>query len=148
MSTSNVSEPIATLDGLNEVIEFTFVRNYFANFAFNFDLGNSLTLHPSFLLKSDLVETQIEISTIARFNDNIFGGASFRGYNSNSFDAVVLLAGYKLSENLTLAYAYDITISGLSEVSRGSHEVLLNYNLNKAFGKGKLPKIIYNPRFL
>jgi hypothetical protein len=100
------------------------------------------------LLKSDLVETQIEFSTIARYNDNIFGGVSFRGYNSNSFDAVVILAGYKLNENLTLSYAYDITLSGLSEVSRGSHEIMLNYNLNKNIGKGRLPKIIYNPRFL
>ncbi len=148
ISTSNISEPVAQLDGANAVTEITFVRNYFANFAANFEIGNALILQPSLLLKSDLIETQIEISAIARYSDNIFGGASFRGYNSNSFDAVVLIAGYKLSENLTLAYAYDITISDLSQVSRGSHEVMLNYNLNKAFGKGRLPKIIYNPRFL
>jgi hypothetical protein len=39
-------------------------------------------------------------------------------------------------------------MSGLQEVTDGSHEVMLNFNLNKPIGKGKPPKIIYNPRFL
>ena len=90
----------------------------------------------------------MEISTIVTYNDNIFGGASFRGYNSNSTDAVVIIAGYKLNERVTLAYSYDITLSELNRVSQGSHEIMLNYNLNKDIGKGRLPKIIYNPRFL
>jgi len=147
LASSNIIEPSAKLEAAN-LVEITYVRNYFANLAGNFEIGRNITLHPSLLLKSDLIETQIEISTIVKYNDNIFGGASFRGYNSNSFDAVVLLAGYNLSENLSIAYAYDITLSGLSAVSRGSHEIMLNYNLNKDIGKGKLPKIIYNPRFL
>ncbi|MFT5167656.1 MAG: type IX secretion system PorP/SprF family membrane protein [Saprospiraceae bacterium] len=147
LASSNIAEPKTSLEGFS-LAEITYVRNYFANLAFNFEVGRNFTLQPSVLLKSDLVETQIEFSTIARYNDNIFGGVSFRGYNSNSFDAVVILAGYKLNENLTLSYAYDITLSGLSEVSRGSHEIMLNYNLNKNIGKGRLPKIIYNPRFL
>lgn len=148
LASSNIAEPTVNIEGTTNVAEITYVRNYFANLAINFEIGRNFTLHPSLLLKSDLIETQIEISAIGRYSDNIFGGASFRGYNSNSFDAVVLLAGYKLSENLTLAYAYDITLSGLSDVSRGSHEIMLNYNLNKDIGKGKLPKVIYNPRFL
>ncbi len=148
MSSSNVTEPKASLEGTTETIDITYVRNYFFNFATNFEIGRSFIVEPSLLLKSDLIETQIEFSTIMTFNDNIFGGASFRGYNSNSNDAVVLLAGYKLNENITLAYAYDITLSGLANVSRGSHEIMLNYNLNKDIGKGKLPKVIYNPRFL
>lgn len=148
LASSNIAEPTADIEGTTNVAKITYVRNYFVNLATSLELGRNIILQPSILMKSDLIETQVEISTIVRYNDNIFGGASFRGYNSNSFDAVVLLAGYKLSENMTLAYSYDITLSGLSEVSRGSHEIMLNYNLNKNIGKGKLPKIIYNPRYL
>jgi hypothetical protein len=111
-------------------------------------LGKSISIEPSVFLKSDLIQTQIEFSTLVNYNDNIFGGVSIRGYNSNSIDAVVILAGYKLSERVTLAYSYDLTLSGLKHVSNGSHEVLINYNLNRPIGKGILPKIIYNPRFL
>ena len=58
------------------------------------------------------------------------------------------MGGFKLSEKITLAYAYDLTLSELSQVSNGSHEIMINYNLGKALGKGKPPRIIYNPRNL
>jgi hypothetical protein len=59
-----------------------------------------------------------------------------------------MMAGMKVTQNVTIAYAYDLPISGLSATNLGSHEIMLNYNLNKVFGAGVPPKIIYNPRFL
>jgi len=100
------------------------------------------------MLKSDLQETQVEISTLVKYNDNIFGGASFRGYNNNTIDAAAFLAGIKLSEKITLAYSYDLTLSSYNSVSTGSHEILINYNLNRKIGAGIPPRIIHNPRFL
>ena len=147
VSANNLLEPNAVLNA-EELINIKFIRNYFFNLAYTFEISRSLAIQPSFFAKSDLVQTQLEFSAIVKYNDNIFGGASFRGYNANSIDAVIFLAGYKLNENFTLAYSYDLTLSGLSNVSKGSHEILLNYNLNKIIGKGVPPKIIYNPRFL
>ena len=147
VAANNLIEPTATLSA-EDLVNIKFIRNYFFNFAYSFEIGRDLTIQPSVFAKSDLIQTQLEFSAIVRYNDNIFGGASFRGYNTNSIDAVVFLAGYKLNENFTLAYSYDLTLSGLSDVSKGSHEILLNYNLNKLIGKGIPPKIIYNPRFL
>ncbi len=147
LSANNLIEPIATLEA-EELINIKFIRNYFFIFVYSFEISRNLTLHPSFFAKSDLIQTQLEFSTIVKYNDNIFGGASFRGYNANSIDAVIFIVGYKLNEKVTLAYSYDLTLSGLSDVSKGSHEILLNYNLNKLIGKGTPPKIIYNPRFL
>ncbi len=123
-------------------------RSYIFNLGFHFDLSNSLSLHPSALVRSDAVQTQTDFSVIVKYNDNIFGGAAFRGYNAKTADAVVLIAGMRLSEKLNLAYAYDLTLSELNTVSNGSHEISLNYNLGKPFGKGRPPKIIYNPRSL
>lgn len=123
-------------------------RSYILNLAYNLNIGSSFTIYPSILIKSDIGQTQVDFSTLVKYNDNIFGGASFRGYNANSIDAVVFIAGLKVSEKLTLAYAYDMTLSSLNLVSTGSHEIMLNYNLNKIIGRGIPPKIIYNPRFL
>jgi type IX secretion system PorP/SprF family membrane protein len=147
VSANNLIEPTATLNA-EELVNIKFIRNYFFSFAYSFEISRDLTIQPSFFAKSDLVQTQLELSTIVKYSDNIFGGASFRGYNSNSIDAVIFIAGYKLNEKVTLAYSYDLTLSGLNSVSKGSHEILLNYNLNKLIGKGTPPKIIYNPRFL
>lgn len=147
LATSHLNEPFTTFEA-QESVDIQYIRNYFFNFAIDFELSRSLSIEPSMLLKSDLIQTQIEFSALIKYNDNIFGGASFRGYNANSIDAVAILAGYKINERVTLAYSYDLTLSGLKRVSNGSHELMINYNLNKPIGKGIPPNIIYNPRFL
>jgi len=148
ISVTNITESeIPLTDGIIGA-NISLNRNYFLTFASNLEIGNVFTLHPSLLIKSDFIEHQIELSALLRHNDNIFGGASFRGYNANTVDAVILIAGFKLSEKITIAYSYDLTLSALQSVSSGSHEIMLNYNLNKAIGAGIPPAIIYNPRFL
>jgi len=146
-SAVNLVEPNVSL-ALNTNVNIQLKRHYFLNMAYNWEVGNFLSVQPSFILKSDLQETQMEISTIVEYNDNIFGGMSFRGYNKNTIDAAAFLAGIKLSEKITLAYSYDLTLSSYNSVSTGSHEILINYNLNKKIGAGIPPKIIHNPRFL
>jgi hypothetical protein len=107
-----------------------------------------MSLHPSFLLKTDLIKFQPEIGAIFKYQDNFFGGLTFRGYSKNTKDAVVLIAGLKLNKNFILAYSYDISVSKLTTYNSGSHEVILNYNLNRPIGKEIPAKVIYNPRFL
>lgn len=123
------------------------ISHYNGSLAYSFVVNDDLTLRPSFLVKTDIAETQTEISLLARWRENIFAGASFRGFSKNAKDAAVLLAGVKLNEKTTLAYAFDIPLSALNVANRGSHELLIRYNLNKQIGVGKLPPIIYNPRF-
>ncbi len=130
------------------VTKFQFLRNYFAIFAYNLEVSDNLALKPSVYFKSDLTEHQLDFSIIGRYNGNIFGGVSFRGYSQNTLDSVVFTAGLKVSEKVTVAYAYDLTLSNLSSVSNGSHELMFNYNLNKKLGGAVPSKIIYNPRFL
>jgi type IX secretion system PorP/SprF family membrane protein len=145
LSTRHINEPAVAL---NDNVSVQLKRAYFFSAGANFDLGGSLTFHPSLLVQSDADQTQTDLAAIFRYNDNISGGASLRGYNSNSLDAVAFIVGFKLSENISMAYAYDLTLSALNQVSNGSHEIMLNYNLNKRIGTGRPPKIIYNPRSL
>ena len=144
LAVRNLSEPTVDLDAISLQLK----RAFFFNAGGHFDLGGSLSLHPALLIRSDLAQTQTDVAAIFRYNDNIFGGASFRGYNSDNIDAVAFIAGFRLNENITLAYAYDLTLSTLNQVSNGSHEVMINYNLNQRLGTGRPPKVIYNPRTL
>ena len=151
LSAMNLTEQVVGLTKQEvdlTVTSFKPERTYFFYTGYNFDISQNLTLNPSTLVKSTISQTQIDFSVIVKYNDNIFLGASFRGYNSENIDAVVLIAGFKLSEKITLTYAYDLSLSRLNTVNNGSHEILINYNLGKPIGKGKPPKIIYNPRFL
>ena len=123
----------------------THVNGYFQ---YNFTINEEIELMQSILLKTDLNQIQSDISSLFKINGNIFGGISMRGYSSRSLDALVLIAGMKISDHYTLSYSYDIGLSGLRRGHEGTHEILLNYNLRKLIGTGQPPKIIYNPRYL
>ncbi len=144
LSARNLTEQEVEFNGFSLLQQ----RTFFFNGGARFDLNTTLSLHPSVFVRSDLNELQTDVSVLLRFNGNIFGGASFRGYKSDSIDAVAMLAGFKLSEKITLAYAYDLTLSDINLAGNGSHEIMLTYNLNKQIGKGRLPNVIYNPRSL
>ena len=145
ISALNLSESMIDLDGN---IKFQLQRSYYLNLGYSLDIGKKVVLLPSVLMKTTFLQTQLDFSALFRYNDNIFAGGSFRGYNSETIDGVAIIGGFKLNEKITIAYAYDLTLSELSKVSNGSHEIMLNYNLGKVIGKGKPPHIIYNPRNL
>ena len=146
ISVNNLTEPKLKLQGQQE-INVLLKRNFFGHLGMHFNLFKNISIHPSVLVKSDAIETQMDFSTIIHYNDNIFLGATFRGYSKNSQDAIAGIGGIKLNPKLLLAYSYDFTLSALKTVNKGTHEIVLQYNLGKDFGKGKLPPIIYNPRF-
>jgi hypothetical protein len=123
-------------------------RHYLMTATYAFNAGENVLVQPSVLVKSDITKTQTDISCLVRYRENIFAGTSFRGIGTKSKDALVLFGGFKLNERTILAYSFDIPLSALNSVNRGSHEILLRYDLNKTIGAGKLPPVIYNPRFL
>ena len=123
------------------------VQHFLGAVSYSFALGQNFMINPALLLKTDITETQMEISAIIHWRKNIFAGTSFRGMSSSARDAFVVLGGLNLNERTTLAYSFDIPMSALQVANRGSHELLLRYELNKPIGTGKLPPVIYNPRF-
>lgn len=74
------------------------------------------------LLKSEFNFTSVDVN--ARYMVDKFGYAGLTFRNS---DAVSILLGYMPIPNFTVGYSYDITTNKLSNVSRGSHEILLRY---------------------
>ena len=106
-----------------------------------------LILHPSILVKTNLRSYQTDLSCIAK-SGNVFGGLSLRGYNSQSLDAVVIIAGIEFNRNYTLSYSYDLGLNEIGSFSGGSHEINIKYSLNRLLGVGLPPEIIYNPRYL
>jgi len=138
----NITEPTVDLTTLS--LQTRRDVNFIATA--EFDMNSSIRLRPSVAVMSDLDQLQTNVGFLVEYNDNIFGGASFRGYDANTSDAVSIIGGFRLSEQVRLAYAYDLTLSELQQVSNGSHEIMLRYSLDKDIGRGRPPRIIYNPR--
>lgn len=143
LSILNVAEGVKVLDGLN----VRSGRSYYLYLANTFEVGRKMELTPSILLKSILSQSQLDAGVKVSYDDNIVFGASFRGYNSMSIDAVVPFFGYYFGDRVSVYYSYDIGVSALKTVHGGSHELFIRYDLGKAVWKGKLPPIIYNQRY-
>lgn len=141
-SVQHLNAPILTLNDIDWLLK----RQYNVFLRAQLDVFGAWQLRPSVLLRSDGVQTQADFSALLRHENTIFFGVSFRGYNENSSDAVIMMAGLNVSPNITLAYAYDLTVSSLRSAQSGSHEILLQYNLGKPIGQGTPPPIIYFPR--
>lgn len=144
LAVQNVNAGSASQDGAI----LSLARHYYLSAGGHFNLNSSVSLHPSLSVRSDLNEFQTYLSLLANYNGNIIAGAAFRGYSVNSIDALALIGGVTLNDKFRIAYAYDLGLSKLRNVHSGAHEIQITYNLEKLIGKGRLPKIIYNPRFL
>lgn len=117
-------------------------RHYFLMGGYNVDLGNGLIVTPAAMIKTDLVATQVDLNVTAAYNNQLWGGVSYR-----VDDALAIMAGYALNESIRATYSYDLTMSTLRTASSGSHEIVVSYCFNieiKAKEKGSYR----NPIFL
>lgn len=105
----------------------------------------SVKLRPSMMIMLNAQEIQLTSSVIADFG-NILVGLGLRGFDRNSLEGLNFILGMHINKNIRLSYSYDYGLNSLQDYSEGSHELLLNYNLQKLIGLGLPPKIIYNPR--
>ena len=63
--------------------------------------------------------------------DNIFwGGIGYRGQ-----DALIGIAGLRLSDSFLVSYSYDYSLSAFSGEQTGTHEIILSYRFD--FGNQK-----------
>ena len=121
--------------------EFKLRRHHYLILGWQYEVRSDLVLHPSLYIKTDQVSTQMDFNLNAKYGENLWGGMTYR-----LDDALVLIAGYNINENLKFGYAYDITTSDLKSESSGSHEILLRYSF-KMRPAAKLPTHYRNIRY-
>jgi type IX secretion system PorP/SprF family membrane protein len=127
-------------------LSYRLFPEYHAYLRANLDVLRSWRVSPMVHAYAAGPQVQVSAGAIARYDENIFVGAAYRGYSGPTADAVVLMGGLNLSDKISVAYAYDLSVSGLRSVQDGSHEITLKYNLRQRIGAGVPPPIIYNPR--
>lgn len=98
---------------------------------------------PSMLFKTDFTAFMIEVSTLLQYNNQYWGGVSYR-YG----DAVGILAGINIGNGLSIGYSYDLPVSQIIKASWGSHEVLFSYEIMVQTGANSRRKKYKNIRIL
>lgn len=116
-----------------ERINFYFITGYV------FDLNGNLKFKPALLTKVvGGAPLQVDMSANFMFNDKFTFGAAYR------WDAAVsAMAGFQISDQFLIGLAYDreTTDLGGTQFNDGSFEVLLRYELVRAFQR------LVSPRF-
>ncbi|MGB3587385.1 MAG: type IX secretion system membrane protein PorP/SprF [Tunicatimonas sp.] len=100
-------------------------RYYFLTAGRVFTLNPLVKVLPSVLLRvQEGNATTAEVGANLILNDILTVGASYR-----SEDALVGIMKLEVSENISVGYSYDHTLSDIGTYSNGSHEFMLNYRI-------------------
>ena len=100
-------------------------RFYYFTAGVVFDASSLIKLSPGVLVRyQENVPVGWDLNATVIFEDIAYVGASYR-----SGDAVVFIAQFILNENFRVGYAYDAITSPLTQYTKGSHEIMINYRI-------------------
>ncbi len=126
--------------------DYKVARHYYVMAGYTFDAGSQFKITPSVLAKSDASSTQVDINILAKWNNMVFVGASYR-----LTDAIPVMAGLEWpmknqKSTLKFGYSYDVTLSAIKNHSNGTHEIMLGFC--QKFAKPEKKQGHMNVRFL
>jgi len=112
-------------------------RHFFAMAGVIVPVNKNFQLKPAILAKYEFNSPlELDLNVMAIFNQKFWFGGTYR--TNDSFD---LITQYHMSNNLRIGYSYDFTLTKLSRVNSGSHEIMIGFDFNKK------KRGIYNPRY-
>ncbi|MEX0968720.1 MAG: type IX secretion system membrane protein PorP/SprF [Bacteroidia bacterium] len=100
--------------------DYRLIRSFYLSGGYNFRTGGRLDIQPNILLKRQ-GSLQADINVNLLLDQRYWGGLNYR-----SSDAISLLLGMYINDNLRAGYSYDITTSELIQFA-GTHEIFVNY---------------------
>jgi type IX secretion system PorP/SprF family membrane protein len=134
------------IKGLSNSFTYNHDRNLIIGGGYNFTISKNFSVQPSLLLRTNFQKVQGDISALFTVYKFFFTGIAFRGYSSESVDAISFFIGGAI-KGVKIMYSYDAGISNLRRFNTGSHEITVNYympfKINKLEGK-----YYHNSRYL
>ena len=111
-----------------------FYRHYFFTSGFVTELNENFSVRPSLMLKYVKAAPMVyEINTSVIYHDKLYIGAGFRtskrikisGYDNSVLSTIE----YDISRSFRLGYSYDFCINRTGSYTKGSHEIILGWDL-------------------
>lgn len=130
-------------------------RHFYLITGLLFDINQATKIRPSLLIKEDFKgPTSLDLNSMVIFNDKIWIGGSYRtavklwskvyeqGATVSSTNSVAGVAQFFVNRAFRIGYSYDYSLSRLSAIESGSHEITLGLTFSKSPEKKML-----TPRF-
>ena len=118
--------------GNNDESTAQMFRTYLAHGGYVFNITNNIQFRPTILMKwTPNVAPQFDIAASFMFMQTFWVGVSYR-----TDDAYNFILEFQPTKAIRIGYTYDLVISDLNTFNRGSHEIMIGYDLN--FEKGKV----------
>jgi len=90
-----------------------------------FRLSDKVDLKPSLLMrKVSGAPVGMDLSALVEVNEKLWAGLAGRWEEGAS-----IIVGGVIAEGIRIGYSYDVTLSTLTKVSSGSHEIFISYEL-------------------
>ena len=98
--------------------------HYYLTSAIVLNVSDNFKLKPSVMIKEVYgAPIQGELAIHGLFDNVWWIGASYR-----TGDAISVITGFQLSNQLRIFYSYDYTLTALQNYSSGSHEIVISYD--------------------
>lgn len=119
---------------INEEVQTDYINKQQRHMYFvaghRFDISEDFQLKTNGMMrKVKSAPLSVDMTVMGGFRDKFWVGAMYR-----FGDAYGMLVKFNPSPNMSIGYAYDITISELSAFNSGTHEIMFSYNLD-LFGR-------------
>ncbi|MBL0315839.1 MAG: type IX secretion system membrane protein PorP/SprF [Flavobacteriales bacterium] len=99
----------------------------YINGGFVFEPSPEVAIKPSVLLKvQGSAPVELDLNLNALFLNKFWVGAGYR-----TGDAMIAMVEWNITHQLPLGYAFDYTLTSISDYSSNSHEVMLGYDFGK-----------------
>ncbi|WP_298532711.1 type IX secretion system membrane protein PorP/SprF [uncultured Algibacter sp.] len=100
--------------------------HYFFTGGYVFDMSRNIKFKPAFMAKAVTgAPLAIDITANVLFNEKIEAGLAYR-----LDDAVSALVNFRVTPEIRIGYAYDYSITNLSEFNSGSHEIFILWDID------------------
>jgi type IX secretion system PorP/SprF family membrane protein len=106
----------------------TLERHYYLGAGYKFEMVEDFEFEPSFMVKYvEPISPQFDVALRMIYADMVWLGASYKlSAQPQDDNAIGILAGLTLQENLTMGYSFELPVSNtISSVTTGSHEIML-----------------------
>jgi len=117
---------------------FKVPRHLYTYAKYRIEASDKINIVPTFLIKSSVFITQLDLSTVFFYDNKFWAGAAYR-----LDESYVGIIGFNITKDLKFSYSYDYSTGPVKNYSDGSHEVMITYSVSL----GQKPMMSKSPRY-